>query len=190
MGVELGRRRLLLPPPPPRRLGEKGGGRSERGGGWVCFATSLPVGEHGGGCGRGRPDDAVVGDLRTRDSPRAKSTYASTPSSALPSISLPRGRVWRSGPESGGHAAAPFPCNPSSPALSDTLRATRLRGGDTDHPRGAAAGRASPPPPAGQPAVTRRGAEGGRRRGTEQAPEWVGSRGAGRGREGGSKKTN
>lgn len=40
-----------------------------------------------------------------------------------------------------------------------------------------------------QPAVTRRGAGGDCSRGTGRAPEWVGSCGAGRGREGGRRET-
>lgn len=103
-----------------RRLADSGkrvgDGRSAGEGGF-CFATSLPVGERddGGGCRRGHPDDAAVGDLPARDYLRVESMYAPTPSSALPSLSLPRGRVWLSGPERGRDAAAPFPCNPRKP---------------------------------------------------------------------------
>lgn len=195
MGVELGRRRLLLPPPPPpppRRLGEKGGGRSERGGGWVLLCNFSPGRRARLRLQTGPPRRCGGGGPAGTRLPQGQEYVCADPLLCPPFHKPPQRACLAVPHRERPHAAAPFPCNPSSPALSDTLRTTRLRGGGADHPRGAAAGRAPAPPPPhpGQPAVTRRGADGGCRRGTGPAPEWVESRGAGRGREGGSEKTN
>lgn len=189
-GVELGRRRLLLPPPPPppRRVGEEGGGRSRRGGGWVLLCNFSPARAHGvGGCSQGRADDAGVGDLPARDPPGPQYVCADPPLPSPP-LSSPRGRVWPAGPERCRDAAAPFPCNPRAPCEVTHFAQLGPGGGGADHPRGSAAGRA--PAPLASPLSPAKGAGGGCRRGTRRAPEGVGSHGAGRGWEGGSKKRN
>lgn len=94
-----------------RRLADSGkrvGDGRGAGEGGFCFATSLGVRERGG-CRRGCPDDAGVGDLPARDSPGPR-VRMRRPFLAFPSPSLSRGFVEPSGPERGRDTAAPFPC--------------------------------------------------------------------------------
>lgn len=125
-----------------RRLADSGkrvGDGRGAGEGGFCFATSLRVRTSGGGCRVGRPDDAGEGDPPARDSPRAQSTYARTPSAPR---SLPRGRVWPSSPASGRRAAALFPCNPAAPC--EVTRFAQFGPGATARTTPAAVLRAAP----------------------------------------------
>lgn len=147
LGVELGRRRLLLPPPPPPplRLGEEGGGRSRRGGGWVLLCNFSWWEPALGGCRPGRPDDAGVGDLPTRESPQGLQYVCTDPLLCPPppqaspegvSAVLPRKR-----PRRCGTVSVPS-CRPSASmthfaqlgsSQAPTTRAARPAG---CHPRG------------------------------------------------------